>query len=154
MNDVARRVLEAVWRDQVSWLRKCDVGYLAVELQESEGDIRNAEIERRAQLSLEERGELALADEFTRRIGTHGFPTGFVHIDVSDVDEEDEPWAAALELAAEDYELHPLPPDDLPQATAEEICAWVQTKLPPSGWRPKYFRLPEGLARARLEEEA
>ncbi len=81
----------------------------------------------------------ALQAEFDRRLSPQGFSVGF-GFDISDVDEKDEPWAAAWQLALSELELHPLP--DTLEYDYDSVNVWVQEqKLRPRNIPIEQMRL-------------
>jgi hypothetical protein len=76
--------------------------------------------------------EAALQAEFDRRLSPGGFPVDF-WFDISDVDNDDEAWAAAWQLATED--VAEANPPEFPEFDEVAVRAWLTEQPPITKWR-------------------
>jgi len=130
MNKMAIEILESIRADPHHRRHADDPAALLIEMLNQGIIWRNLVIEHRATWLWGIYDEEALRAEFYKRLDGKGFNVGF-SFDVSDAEEDAEPWAAAYQLAIDEYDNSTLVIEQ-PEATREEIEKRLAvTPLPP-----------------------
>ncbi|MFA5873810.1 MAG: hypothetical protein WC832_07575 [Anaerolineales bacterium] len=130
MNKMAIEILESIRADPHHRRHADDPAALLTEMFTRGIIWRNLVIEHRAAWLWGLYAEEALRAEFYKRLDDKGFNAGF-SFDISNVDEDGEPWADAYQLALDEYDNGTLVIEQ-PEATRVEVANWLAlTPLPP-----------------------
>ena len=123
MNQISKDLLERVRSEPHLSRHANDAAFLLVEMKSRWFAHRNAVLWDRALWIWGLYDETALREEFFRRLDGKGFNTGF-EFDISDIDEDDEPWAAAYQLAIDDWTAGRRSIEE-PDATLEDVQRYI-----------------------------